>query len=727
VKRRASGRARPVEHAPRPPLAAAGWPLAVGIGASAGGLDALEAFFAATPPDTGLAFIVAHLDPGHESALPALLAKCTPLKVQQASDRALLEANHVYIVPPDGRLTLDRGLIRVTKSIDRRARRGTIDRLFRSLAADQRERAVAIILSGRGTEGSLGLRAVKAEGGMVMAQAPETAVHPGMPSSAIATGLVDVVLPPAQMPGALVAYAREPHPRLPPTGAAMAGRMGDQVRAIIALLKARTKHDFIGYRRGTLRRRIVRRMGLLQIRSVAGYLELLKTDPTEVDRLFKDLLISVTGFFRDAPAFEELATSVLAKLVREPGDDRPVRIWVPACATGEEAYSIAIVAAEQAARVSPPRRVQIVATDIDDAALEIARAGVYPGSIALDVTPGRLERFFTREDHQFRVGKPLRESVVFATHNLVADPPLSHLDLVSCRNVLIYLEPELQRRLISRFHFALNPGGYLFVGASEHAGDGGLFTTVSKRWRIYSRVGPVGRPRLRGDSVRRVEAELETVHDELRTVNAELQQKVDALTTLNSQLRASERTLAGRLRYANAIATLNYDALAGLALSDLLDRCVTAVSATLGVECAELCEYHASSLRSRAAVGWLGATGASLVAATAAVPEGAAILAGNTLVFSGLTGDARFTSDTRIRDRHLESGISTIVRCNQEPWGVLTVFSSAARSFSPEEVSFVEAVARTVGAAVSRARAEDAVRLLIESLERRIRDIARRE
>jgi two-component system, chemotaxis family, CheB/CheR fusion protein len=417
----------------------------VGIGASAGGLEALKRFFSAMPPGSGLVFVVVvHLDPTHDSLLPELLARGTPLTVEQARDRQSLEADHVYIIPPNRTLTIDQGRIRVREAADRRELRGTIDHFFRSLADDQHDDAICLVLSGTGTEGTLGLSAVKAAGGMGMAQSPDTASQPGMPASAIATGLVDFVLPPEKMPEALLGYVQN-------TGRARAAvtspgnRPPDDLHRVLAILRARTRYDFRGYKKGTLHRRITRRMGLHQIGSVRQYADFLRAHPAEADQLFKDLLISVTSFFRDPEAFDELATRVLAGLVKDRHPDAPLRIWIPGCATGEEAYSIAILVAERIAAAQSPCRVQIFATDIDEDALETARGGTYPDSIALDVMPERLQRFFTEEDHRYTVLESIRESVVFAVQNVISDPPFSKLDLIACRNVLIYSNRRCRR------------------------------------------------------------------------------------------------------------------------------------------------------------------------------------------------------------------------------------------------------------------------------------------
>ena len=495
-RRAAGAKARPV--APRRTATSHAEALVVGIGASAGGLEALKAFFSAMPPRSGLVFVVVvHLDPTHSSLMPELLAKMTPLSVEQAQDRQPLEADHVYIIPPNRTLTIDQGLLRVREVADRRGLRGTIDHFFRSLAADQRSNAVGIVLSGTGTEGMLGARAIKAEEGLVMAQAPDTASQSSMPANVIATGVVDFVLAPDKMPRALLEYARDTHAHRAPAVAAPEAKPLNGLQPILGVLRARTKHDFRGYKKGTLQRRIERRMALQQIPSAAKYLDFLRSHPAEVDQLAKDLLIGVTSFFRDAEVFEELASKVVAGLVKEREPDTPIRVWVPGCATGEEAYSIAIVLAEQIDALQSPCRVQIFATDLDEHALETARTGTYPETISLDVSPQRLQRFFTREDHRYTIVKSLRDSVTFAVQNLISDPPFSRLDLVSCRNVLIYLEPEVQEKLLAVFHFALNAGGHLMLGSAEGVGTlEDLFSPLSKQRRIFRRRGPVKRPPL---------------------------------------------------------------------------------------------------------------------------------------------------------------------------------------------------------------------------------------
>ena len=344
----------------------------------------------------------------------------------------------------------------------------------------------------------MGARSVKSEGGLVIAQAPETASQPGMPASVIATGLVDVVAAPEKMPEVILAYVRRAGVTEPIAAEAETEpKPLEGLPAILALLRARTKNDFRGYKKGTIQRRIERRMGLQQVENVSRYVDLLRSSPAEVDQLYKDLLIGVTSFFRDVSAFEGLASTVLAGMVRRRDQDMPIRVWVPGCSTGEEAYSLAILLAEQLAAAQSSCRVQIFATDIDEDALEVARSGRYPESIALDVTPQRLHRFFTRNDHHYTVTQSIRESVIFAAQNLTSDPPFSKLDLVSCRNVLIYLESEMQEKLLTLFHFALNPGGCLFLGSAEGVGTReDLFVPLSKPQRIFKRFASVAHPPL---------------------------------------------------------------------------------------------------------------------------------------------------------------------------------------------------------------------------------------
>ncbi len=464
----------------------------VAIGASAGGLEALSKFFSAMPAPTGLGFVVIpHLDPTHVSHLPELLRRHTPMPVAQAQDGAQVQADHVHIIPPNASLTIKRGVLRLGAAVARPGIPRPIDGFLRSLAEYQQERAICIILSGTGSDGTLGLKAIKAEGGLVMAHSPDTAEHDGMPRSAIATGLVDYVLAVEQMPEALLDYVEHAHLRGAPIAVA-AGTRPDPLHPILALLSTREGHDFRLYKKPMLLRRIQRRMGLNRIAALGDYCQYLRDTPAEIKALAKDLLIGVTEFFREPEAWAVLKQEVVPQLVAAKHPEAPIRVWVTGCATGEEAYSIGMLLLEGVASSERNGKLQIFATDIDSHALEIGRAGIYPESIASSIAGERLSRFFTRAENSYRVKKELREAVVFAAQNVIADAPFSRLDLIICRNLLIYLELELQQKLIPLFHFALNQNGYLFLGKSETVGQQlNLFEPLSKKWRIYRRKGPV--------------------------------------------------------------------------------------------------------------------------------------------------------------------------------------------------------------------------------------------
>jgi two-component system CheB/CheR fusion protein len=464
----------------------------VGIGASAGGLAAFEAFFSGMPADRdpGMAFvIVQHLAPDHKSILSELIQRYTRMAVHEVADGMVVQPNCAYIIPPGHDMALLNGSLQLLKLTDVRGQRLPIDYFFRSLAQDQRERAIGIILSGTGSDGTLGVRAIKEENGMVIVQTPESAEFDGMPRSAIATGLVDYELPPAEMPAKLVAYAehlvgRRPIDVIPRTEAKTS------LKKIFLLLRTQTGHDFSLYKPTTINRRIERRMALHQIDRLESYVGYLLKNPNEVEALFHDLLINVTRFFRDPDAFAALEKEIIPSLFENRPDGVPVRIWVPGCSTGEEAYSIAMLLAEQMESLHRSYPVQLFATDMDNHAIAVARAGVYPASIAADVSPQRLARFFSaeRDSGVFRVNKSLRDMLVFSEQDAIKDPPFSKLDLLSCRNLLIYLAPELQRKLIMLFHYALNPGGTLFLGNSENSSEAGnLFTTLDAKAKLYRR------------------------------------------------------------------------------------------------------------------------------------------------------------------------------------------------------------------------------------------------
>ncbi len=461
----------------------------VGIGASAGGLDAFKKFFSALPGDCGLAFVlIQHLDPTRTSLTAELVGTYTRMRVVQVEDGMRVAANRVYVIPPNKYLRISERTLRLSAPTAARSLRMAVDYFLRSLAEDQHERAIGIILSGTGTDGTLGLKEIKAAGGMTMAQDLQSAQHDGMPRSAIASGSADYVLPAEQMADALLAYVH--HATSSETSAPLPEKAADPLTSAIALLHTQTKFDFSGYKTATLRRRIQRRMSLRHLGQMPTYVELLRNDPAEVTALFKDLLINVTSFFREPAAWDFLQEHVVRRVVAEKDPDAPLRVWVPACASGEEAYSIAMVVIEEIEAAGKSCRTQVFASDVDAEALETARVGVYPEGIAAHVRPERLSRFFIKDDHRYRVNKELRDTVVFAQQSLVGDPPFSKLDLISCRNLLIYLEAAAQERLIGLLHFALVEGGSLFLGSAEGVGPReDLFEVVSPKWRIYRRIG----------------------------------------------------------------------------------------------------------------------------------------------------------------------------------------------------------------------------------------------
>ncbi len=463
----------------------------VGLGASAGGLEAFKTFLTAAPNDTGMAFVlVQHLDPDHESMMVDLLSRYTNMPVLQVTDAMDVRPNQVYMIPPGKYLTLEGKQLKLAEPVAKRGMRMPIDHFFESLAEAQVDKAMAIVLSGTGSDGSLGMRMVKGNGGLTAVQDPEQAAHDGMPRSAIATGMVDLVLPIEEMPKTLLQYSQ--HPFVNGNRAAAAQEIAGRttIETILAVLHSRIGHDFSSYKRNTLVRRIQRRMGLNHITEPRDYAALLRESQKEVDALFRDLLIGVTGFFREPEAWHVLEESIVPGLVRNCPAGEAIRIWSPGCASGEEAYSLAILFHEAVDRMQTRCTVQVFATDIDKNAYEKARAGIYPESIAAEVSAERLRRYFTKIEDGYQIGKDIRDSVMFASQNLLRDPPFAKLDMVSCRNLLIYLQNDIQRKVIQLFHFALNDQGYLFLGTSESIGtQTDLFKVVDKKWRIYQKMG----------------------------------------------------------------------------------------------------------------------------------------------------------------------------------------------------------------------------------------------
>ena len=465
----------------------------VGIGASAGGLAAFDAFLSAIPQDTesGMAFVlVQHLSPDHKSILSELCKRYTHMQVYEVKDGLEVQPNRLYIIPPSSDMALLDGRLHLLEPAAPRGLRLPIDFFFRSLAQERHEQAIGVVLSGTGSDGTLGARAIKGAGGMVMAQSPETAAYDGMPRSVIATGLTDFVLAPAEMPAQIMAYVAHAFGKGPRPIAEPAPGFEDVQKKICILLRDKTSHDFSQYKQSTLIRRIERRMALHQIERQGDYIRFLQQDSAEVEALFHDLLIGVTSFFRDPGAFAALESEVVPRLFAGKPAGATVRVWVCGCSTGEEAYSIAILLLEHLETLKQGFKIQVFATDLDARAIEQARSGVYPASIAADVSVERLARFFSQEsdDGAYRVQKSIRDLLVFSEQDLIKDPPFSRLDLISCRNLLIYMNGDLQKRLIPLFHYALCPDGFLFLGTSETVGDAPmLFSVLSRKWKIYIR------------------------------------------------------------------------------------------------------------------------------------------------------------------------------------------------------------------------------------------------
>ena len=469
----------------------------VGIGASAGGLEALEFFLSNVPENSGIAFvIIQHLDPNHKGVMVELLQRSTPMKVAQVKDRTRVKPDCVYVIPPNKDMSILHGVLHLLDPVAPRGLRLPIDFFFRSLAEDQQERAIGVILSGMGSDGTLGLRAIKEKAGVVFVQEPASARFEGMPSSAIQAGLADVIVSVDVMPGRILSYLQHVPLLVKPglTGVEKKNQSG--LEKVVILLRAQTGHDFSLYKNTTIYRRIERRMGIHQIGKIADYVRYLQNNPQEIELLFRELLIGVTSFFRDPETWEKVKDRVIPELLVSKDPDQTLRAWVPACSTGEEAYTLAIlfkeaIEAQNSRSISNTLKLQIFATDLDQDAIAKAREGIYPANIAADVSEERLDRFFVRVEGGYQVAKSIREMVIFAPQNICMDPPFTKLDILSCRNLLIYLTPELQKKLLPLFHYSLNPRSFLILGSAETIGKfSNLFEEVASKFRLYQRREP---------------------------------------------------------------------------------------------------------------------------------------------------------------------------------------------------------------------------------------------
>ena len=459
----------------------------IGIGASAGGLEALEAFLQHVPADSGCAFIVVqHLDPTHSNMLPELLQRGCAMPVSLASEGRKVAPDHVYVIPPNRDLSILHGVLHLFEPTESRGLRLPIDFFFRALAEDCEQSAVAVILSGMGSDGTQGLRSIKERAGLTGVQTPASAKFDGMPRSAIDAGLADIVAPADELPARLLATLRHGDQ----TGELSEEPSSSALSKIVILLRSHTGADFSQYKKTTLYRRIERRMGVHAIDRIADYVQLLRENPQERELLFRELLIGVTGFFRDPAVWEALKTLALPPLLESLPPRTSLRAWVPACSTGEEAYSLAIVLKEALDALQPeqPVSVQIYATDLDAEAIEAARRGIYAKKVAADVSTERLARFFIAEPRGYRVTQEIREQVIFAPQNLLSDPPFTKLDILLCRNLLIYFTSEVQKKLVPLFHYSLNPGGILLLGSAETIGGfSDLFAPIDGKARLFRR------------------------------------------------------------------------------------------------------------------------------------------------------------------------------------------------------------------------------------------------
>jgi len=460
----------------------------VGLGASAGGLEALKAFFTKVPPTSGMAFIVlVHMTPNQPSLMPALLQKTTSIPVSAAKDEEPLEPNRAYVIPPNKDISVYNGKIQLLDMTTKRALL-PIDYFFRSLAQDQGENAAAIVLSGMGTDGTLGIKEIKVHNGLVFVQSEDSAGYDGMPRSAINTGIVDMIMAPADMPEKLIRYFSHAARQSQDIPAQLPVKEDGWIHKIYAILRSHVGHDFSSYKRNTILRCISRRMNLNHISSHEDYMRYLRENPDETDALFRELLIGVTSFFRDPESFDVLKTDVLPDLLETLMPDATFRAWIPGCSTGEEVYSLVITLKEVLDKTSNRINLQIFGTDIDNRAISKARQGVYPCSIKADLGEERVNRFFIQEGYFYRIRKEIRDCVVFSVQNVIKDPPFSRLNLMCCRNLLIYLNTDAQKKLLPLFHYTLIPGGVLMLGSSETIGSAtDLFETINKKWRIFRR------------------------------------------------------------------------------------------------------------------------------------------------------------------------------------------------------------------------------------------------
>jgi two-component system CheB/CheR fusion protein len=515
----------------------------VGIGASAGGLEAMEQFLGNVPENSGMAYIVVqHLDPTHKGMLPELLQRISKMKVFQVTNRMLVRPNCVYVIPPNKTMAIIKGMLHLYKPEQARGQRLPIDFFLTSLARERKELGVGLILSGMGSDGSLGVRAMKEKDGIIMIQDPKTAKFDSMPRNAIDSVSVDIIAPPNELPSRLIEFLKYIPVLRTETDVEIKDK--SSLEKIINLLRTYTGNDFSLYKKHTLYRRIERRMAIHKIDKIASYVLFLNENPKEVEILFKELLIGVTNFFRDEVIWEKLKEKILPDIITKLEPGSILRAWVPGCSTGEEAYSLAIVFKEALEKINPHGgfSLQIFATDLDNEAIETARKGVFSDSIAEHVSPERLKRFFLKTQDGYFINTEIREKVVFAQHNIIMHPPFTKIDILSCRNLLIYMEPELQKKLIGLFYYSLNPEGIMVLGSSESLGtQSHLFTPLDLKWKIFKRSGTLVTPDL---------LDFPTTFSKIRTINTEKEVTIGSvqnIQTLADQLLLQHYSPAGVL------------------------------------------------------------------------------------------------------------------------------------------------------------------------------------
>ncbi len=504
----------------------------IGIGASAGGLEALKSFFENMPEDNGMAYvIIQHLSPDYKSLMAELLSKHTKMQVNRVADGMSVASNQIYLIPPKKNMHIYKGKLYLTKQPPRSTLNLPIDIFFRSLAEDMENRSVGIILSGTGSDGTLGIRAIKGAGGMVMVQDETTAKFDGMPRSAIYTGLVDYILPPEKMPGQLLRFIQHPF-----IVKKMESESTDDLSKILSIIKHQTGFDFSFYKLPTIIRRVERRIGINQKDSIEDYVTMLESSPKEAETLSKELLIGVTKFFRDREAFDILKEKVIPEIFEGKNPYDTIRVWSVGCSTGEEAYSLAILLNEYSEQIGKPLNIQVFATDIDRESIEYAGGGMYPASIITDIEEDTLKKYFSKRGDYYKINDNIRRMVVFASHNITRDPPFSKIDFISCRNLLIYFKPSMQKRAISIFRFALNDNGYLFLGSSESIGElTSYFLNVSNKWKIFKCL-VAQKPRIIGDIYPHLSNQLVMGRDKKDDFMPVLSESDDLLTQLGLEL-----------------------------------------------------------------------------------------------------------------------------------------------------------------------------------------------